>query len=82
VHPNLIAALAEDRRRSWPCGAVTEQPYRPYRQCLAWLVWRWHTSRSPRSAVRRPAHRQTPARAWIFVAATFMFRVISREARI
>jgi len=28
MHPILVAALAEDRHRCCPCGAVTQQPYR------------------------------------------------------
>ena len=81
MHPNLIAALAEDRRKSCPSGAVTEQPHHPCRKCLARLVWRRHTSRPPRSALQRPAGRQTRARARIFAAATSMLRIISKGAR-
>jgi hypothetical protein len=33
MHPILVAALAEDRRRRCPCGAVTQQSYRPCRSC-------------------------------------------------
>ena len=59
MHPNLIAALVEDRRRSCPCGAVTGQPHQLCRKCLARMIWRRHTSRRSRSVVRhqaRPAH--------------------------
>lgn len=79
MHPNLIAALFEDRRKSHPSGAVTGQPNHPCRRCLARLVWRGHTDRPPRSAVRRPADRQT--RAWAAAAATSMLRIISKGAR-
>lgn len=33
MHPILVAALAGDRRRRCPCGAVTQQPYRLCRNC-------------------------------------------------
>jgi hypothetical protein len=33
MHPIFVAALAEDRHRRCPCGAVTQQPYRPCRNC-------------------------------------------------
>jgi hypothetical protein len=33
MHPVLVATLAEDRRRRCPCGAVTQSPYRPCRNC-------------------------------------------------
>ena len=81
MHPNLIAALVEDRRKSCRCGAVTGQPYQPCRQCLARMVWRRHTSRRSQSAVRRPADRQTRAWAWVFAAATSMLRIIGKGAR-
>jgi hypothetical protein len=54
VHPNLIAALADDHRRSCPCGAVTGQPRQPCRHCLARQTWRRHIGLHPRSAVRHP----------------------------
>ena len=79
MHANLIAALAEDRRKSCPCSAVTEQPYDLFRQRPARLVWRRHTSRSPRSAVRLPDDRQTPARVW--AAATSLLRITSKGGR-
>ena len=42
-HPILIAALAEDRRRRCPCGAVAQQPYGLCRECRAVAVWRRET---------------------------------------
>jgi hypothetical protein len=39
MHPILVAALADDRHRRCPCGAVPQQSYRLcrgcHRQCLA-----------------------------------------------
>jgi hypothetical protein len=79
VHPNLIAALAEDRRKSCPCGAVTDQPHSLCRRCLARTVWRRSTSQSSRRAVHRRTGRQ--ARVWIFAAATSMLRTLGKEAK-
>ena len=81
MHPKLIAALVEDRRKSCLCGAVIGQPDHLCHQCRVRQAWRRHTSRSPRSAVRRPADRQTRAWAWAFAAATSMLRIISKGAR-
>jgi hypothetical protein len=33
MHPMLVAALAEDRHRHCPCGAVIQQLYRLCRAC-------------------------------------------------
>ena len=49
-HPILVAALAEDRRRRCPCGAVAQQPYGLCRGCRAAAVWRHETARSSRRA--------------------------------
>ena len=45
-HPILIAALAEDRRRRCPCGAVAQQPYGLCRECQAVAAWRRETART------------------------------------
>jgi hypothetical protein len=47
-HPILVAALAEDRRRRCPCGAVAQQPYGLCRECQAVAVWRRETKRTRR----------------------------------
>ena len=49
-HPILVAALAEDRRRQCPYGAVTRQPYGLCRECQAVSVWRFETARTRRRA--------------------------------
>ena len=81
VHPNLIAALAEDRRKSCPCGAVTGQPCGLCRKCLARMVWRRRTSRPARRAVRRRADRPARDRAWVFAVAASMLRTIGKGAK-
>ena len=47
-HQILVAALAEDRRRRCPCGAVAQQPYGLCRECQAVAVWRRETKRTSR----------------------------------
>jgi hypothetical protein len=47
-HPILIAALVEDRRRRYPCGAVAPQPYGLCRECQAVAVWRREAARTRR----------------------------------
>jgi hypothetical protein len=81
VHPNLIAALAEDRRKSCPCGGVARQLHSPCRKCRTRLAWRRHTRRPPWGVRRRSVDRQTRASAWVVAAATSVLRVIGKEAR-
>lgn len=81
MHPNLIAALAEDRRKTCPCGAFTDQRHGPCRRCLGRMDWRRCTSRSSRSAVHRGAGRRARGPAWIFVVAMSMLRTISKGAK-
>jgi hypothetical protein len=52
---NLAAALAGDRRRQCPCGAVAEQPHGLCRKWHAYMVWRRKTTRATRHAARRQA---------------------------
>jgi hypothetical protein len=48
MHPILVAALAEERRRRCPCGAVAQQPYGLCHECQAVAVWRRKTERTRR----------------------------------
>ena len=63
MHPDLLAALADDRRRQCPCGAVTEQPHHLCRKCRARIVWRRKITPTSRRAARRLAKRQARAGA-------------------
>ena len=47
-HQILVAALAEDRRRRCPCGAVAQQPYGLCREYQAVAGWRRETKRTRR----------------------------------
>ncbi len=51
MHPILITALAEDRRRRCPCGAVAQQSYGLCRACRAVAVWRQETSQTRGRAI-------------------------------
>ena len=42
-HPMLVAALATDHRRQYPCGAVAQQQGSLCRQCQATTTWRRET---------------------------------------
>ena len=81
MHPDLIAALAEDRRKSCPCGAVTGQPCGLCRKCLARVDWRRCGSRPSRRAVRRRTGRQARGSAWIFAVAASLLRTIGKGAQ-
>ena len=81
MHPDLIAVLADVRRKSCPCGAATRQPSGPCRSCLARMDWRRCTHRPSRRAVRRRAGRQTRGSAWIFAVAMFILRTIGKGAK-
>lgn len=55
----LIVALAEQRRRQCPCGAVADRPYGLCRKCQDRNAWRRKTASTRRKAARRRrlAHR-------------------------
>jgi hypothetical protein len=53
----LITALAGDRHRQCPCGAVAEKPHGLCRKCQHRMLWRRKTTRTSRRAARRLAVR-------------------------
>jgi hypothetical protein len=57
-HPNLLAALALDRVRQCPCGAMADRPYGLCRKCQARSAWRRKTSSKRRQAARRRVGRR------------------------
>jgi len=75
VHPNLIAALADDRRTFCLCGVVPSQPHQLCRRCFTRI------GRPSRSFGRHRVNRC--ARAWVrsFAAAASTLRVVSKRAR-
>ena len=50
-HLNLVAALAEDRRRQCPCGAVAQEPNGMCRECQVAAGWRPETARTRNHAI-------------------------------
>jgi hypothetical protein len=80
VHPDLIAALAEDRRKSCPCGAVAEPSWELCRKCIARITWRRRTRRPYRRAIRRHVGRQIPDRMGVFAPTTSIFRATGKGA--
>ena len=81
MHPSLIAALIEDRRRSCRCGAATDKPYQLCRKCLSRMIWRRRISELSWSVVRRQPSRRARAWARTLAAATSMRRVLAKGAR-
>ena len=52
-HPDLLAALAQDRIRQCPCGATADRPYGLCRKCQARFAWRRKTASRRRQAARQ-----------------------------
>jgi hypothetical protein len=52
-HPDLLAALAQDRIRQCPCGAITDRPFGLCRKCQARIAWRRKTASRRRQAARQ-----------------------------
>jgi hypothetical protein len=78
-HPNLVAALAEDRRRQCSCGAVTQEPNGTCRGCRAAAVSRHETARSSRRTTSRWAPVRG-AKARLFGWAASLLQVIGKGA--
>jgi hypothetical protein len=81
MHPNLIAALAEDRRKSCPCGAVNRKVGGLCLECLSRTVLRRRIRRPARHAVRRRSDRPARDRTWVFAVAGFMLRTFGKGAK-
>ena len=81
MHPNLITALVEDRRRSCRCGAVTSQPQQPCPKCLAHMVWRRLASQWSRSTAKHQANRRPCVWSRILATATSMLRIRAKGVR-
>ena len=78
-HPILVAALAEDRRRQCPCGAVAQQPYGLCRECRAVAVWRHETARTSRRAASRWTRAGT-AKARLLAWVASLLQIIGKGA--
>ena len=79
MHPILLAALAEDRRRQCPCRAVAQQPYGLCRDCqAAAAAWRRKTTRTSHRALHG-THAGT-AKARLFAQVASLLQIISKGA--
>jgi hypothetical protein len=78
MHPNLIAALVDDRRNSCLCSTITKHPHRPCRKCLARVSWRPQLNQRPRREARHRANPQARAWPWILTAITSILRIIGK----
>ena len=65
----LIVALAAQRRRQCPCGAVAERPFGCCRKCQARNAWRRKTATPRRKANRRRSARRVHNNARFLVDA-------------
>ena len=79
THPDLIAALAGDRRRACPCGAAADRPDRLCRKCQARMSWRRKTTRMNRRAARRLAARQAHEGTRIFASTIALLRTVTSK---
>lgn len=77
-HPDLIAALAESKRRQCPCGAVAERPNSFCRKCQARNAWRRKTTPIRRQAARRRVGRRVRNVARLVVGAMSPLLTTSR----
>jgi hypothetical protein len=79
-HPDLIAALADDRRRACPCGAAADRPDRLCRKCHARMAWRRRTTQTSRRAARRLTARQAHEGTRILASTLALLQTISKGA--
>ena len=80
MHPNLIVALVEDRRRFCLCGALPDQPDQLCRNCSATTIARRRLRRHSRSIGGRQANQLARAWTWILATAMFVLRAVSERA--
>jgi len=79
MHPILITALAEDRRRRCPCGAVAQQRYGLRHECQVAAVWRQETARTRHRAIPNWT-RARVAQVRLFARVASLIRLSSRRA--
>ncbi len=79
MHPIVITALAEDRRRQCPCGAVAPQRYGLCRGCRAVAVWRQEAVRTRYHATPSWTRARTE-KARLFARLASMLHLVSEKA--
>jgi hypothetical protein len=75
MHLGITAALAADRRRRCPCGAVTERPGTLCRKCQARMAWRRKYDATSHRAARRIARRQARDGARLLASALALLSI-------
>ncbi len=78
MHPILITALVEDRRRRCPCGAVAQQRYGLCRECQVAAVWQQETARTRHHAIPSWT-RARAAQVRLFARMASLIRLSSRK---
>lgn len=80
MRPQIIAALAEQRRHQCACGAATEHSYSLCRKCHSRMAWRRKTTRPSRRATRRRTGHQARERARLLAQARSLRGTASKGA--
>ena len=75
----LVTALAKDRRRGCPCGAVAQQRYGLCRECPAVAVWHQETRRTRRRAIPTWT-RARSVKAWLLARVASLLHRTSGKA--
>jgi hypothetical protein len=78
MHPEMIAALANERPRQYPCGAAAERPWTLCRKCQARMAWRRKNDGTSRRAARRPVRRQARDGARLLAGTLALLRVAGK----
>jgi len=79
MYPILVTALAEDRRRRCPCGAVAQQRYGLCREYPAVAVWHQETCRARRRAIPTWT-RAKSVKAWLLARVASLLHLTSGKA--
>jgi hypothetical protein len=79
MHPILVTALAENRRRGCPCGAVAKQRYGLCRECPAVAVWHQETRRTRLRAITTWT-RARSVKAWLLARVASLLHLTSGKA--
>jgi hypothetical protein len=79
MHPILITALAGDRRRRRPCGAVAQQRYGLCCECQVVTVWRPEAARTRHRAISSWT-RAKAAQVRFFARVASVIRLSSQKA--
>jgi hypothetical protein len=77
-HPDLLAALAEDRRRQCPCGAMAEEAFGLCRKCHARFAWRRKTASRRHQAARKRVGRRVRRVARLLTGTTSLLSITTK----